>query len=181
MPTTPTLFVDGERHAGRPDAAVLERAREPGRVERAYTGPDGPIRRSRAPSRRTPSSIERLRTDATGEALRALYRPYGGELYGFALNALGERGAAEEIVQEVFPRAWRHAERYDPTRAGVRTWLYQIARHAIIDARRRAAVRPGCRCTSPADEPRRAARSSRRCSAGRSPRRSSGSAPSTAR
>ena len=46
-------------------------------------------------------------------------------------------------MQEVFTRAWRHAERYDPERASVRTWLYQIARHAIIDARRRAAVRPG--------------------------------------
>ena len=87
--------------------------------------------------------IERLRTDATGEALRELYRAYSGELFGFSYNALGERGAAEELVQEVFTRAWRHAERYDPDRASVRTWLYQIARHAIIDARRRASVRPG--------------------------------------
>jgi RNA polymerase sigma-70 factor (ECF subfamily) len=86
--------------------------------------------------------IERLRTDDTGEALRALYRAYAGELLGFALKGLGERGAAEELVQEVFTRAWRHAEAYDPARASVRTWLYQIARHAIIDARRRAAVRP---------------------------------------
>jgi RNA polymerase sigma-70 factor (ECF subfamily) len=87
--------------------------------------------------------VERLRSDETGEAMRALYRLYGGELYGFTLNALGDRGAAEEIVQEVFLRAWRHAGRYDRERAAVRTWLYQIARNAIIDARRRAAVRPG--------------------------------------
>jgi RNA polymerase sigma-70 factor, ECF subfamily len=87
--------------------------------------------------------VDRLHSDETGEAMRSLYRHYGGELYGFALNALGDRGAAEEIVQEVFLRAWRHADSYDPTRAAVRTWLYQITRHAIIDARRRAAVRPG--------------------------------------
>jgi RNA polymerase sigma-70 factor, ECF subfamily len=86
--------------------------------------------------------IERLSTDDSGDALRALYRTYSGELFGFAVNALGERGAAEDLVQEVFTRAWRHAERYDPARASVRTWLYQIARHAIIDARRRASVRP---------------------------------------
>jgi RNA polymerase sigma-70 factor, ECF subfamily len=86
--------------------------------------------------------MERLRDDATGDALRALYRTYAGELLGFALNALGERGAAEEIVQEVFTRAWRHADRYDPGRGSVRTWLYQIARHAIIDTRRRASARP---------------------------------------
>ena len=94
--------------------------------------------------------MERLREDATGEALRALYRTYGGELLGFALNSLGERGAAEEIVQEVFTRAWRHAERYDPARGSVRTWLYQIARHAIIDVRRRASARPSL---APGGEP----------------------------
>jgi len=86
--------------------------------------------------------MERLRDDATGDALRDLYRTYAGELLGFALNALGERGAAEEIVQEVFTRAWRHADRYDSGRGSVRTWLYQIARHAIIDMRRRASARP---------------------------------------
>src|SRR3954465_471947 len=94
--------------------------------------------------------IARISSDATGEALRALYRSYAGELYGFALNALGDRGTAEEVVQEVFTRAWRHAEAYDPTRGSVRTWLYQIARHAIIDMRRRAAVRPA----PPLHEPR---------------------------
>src|SRR3954471_19988957 len=86
--------------------------------------------------------IQRMRADETGEATRSLYRAYSGELFGFALNALGERGAAEEVVQEVFTRAWRHAGSYDPGRGSVRTWLYQIARHAIIDARRRASVRP---------------------------------------
>ena len=143
--------------AGRPDHAdpVPRRraARRPARrgacsrgsrtwpPERAYTGP------MPAPPSRPPAEdavlVERLRGDETGEAMRALYRLYGGELYGFTLNALGDRGAAEEIVQEVFLRAWRHAGRYDPERAGVRTWLYQIARNAIIDSRRRAAVRPG--------------------------------------
>lgn len=96
--------------------------------------------------------IERLRTDETGEALRQLYRAYAGELYGFALNALGERGAAEDIVQEVFTRAWRHAATFDPTRGSARTWLYQIARHAIIDARRRAAVRPRLALREPAED-----------------------------
>ena len=82
-------------------------------------------------------------------------------------------------MQEVFTRAWRHAERYDPERASVRTWLYQIARHAIIDARRRAAVRPGLALHEPGAEARSrwARSSSRRCSAGRSRWRSSASRP----
>ena len=126
--------------------------------------------------------LARISSDATGEALRALYRAYAGELYGFALNALGDRGTAEEVVQEVFTRAWRHAEAYDPTRGSVRTWLYQIARHAIIDTRRRAAVRPRWLCTSRArSKTPRGSRSNARCWAGRSPARSRSSRPNTAR
>jgi RNA polymerase sigma-70 factor (ECF subfamily) len=86
--------------------------------------------------------MERLRSDSTGEALRALYRTYAGELLGFALNSLGDRETAEEIVQETFTRAWRRADTYDAARGSVRTWLYQITRHAIIDARRHASARP---------------------------------------
>ena len=62
--------------------------------------------------------VDRLATDETGEAMRELYRLYGGELFGFALNALGDRGAAEEIVQEVFLRAWRHAGALRPAEGG---------------------------------------------------------------
>src|SRR4051812_4515641 len=96
--------------------------------------------------------MERIRSDATGDALRALYRAYAGELLGFALGALDDRQSAEEIVQETFTRAWRHAERYDPERGSVRTWLYQIARNAIIDARRRSAVRPALTSREPDPE-----------------------------
>src|SRR5918995_2177768 len=87
--------------------------------------------------------VERLPGDDSGDELRELYRRYSGELFGFACNALGDRELAEEVVQDVFARAWRHAEGYDPHRASVRTWLYSIARNRVVDARRRAAVRPG--------------------------------------
>ena len=86
--------------------------------------------------------VERLRSDEPGEAMRELFRLYGGELYGFTLHVLGDRAAAEVLVEEVFLRAWRHAARYDPERSAVRAWLYEIARDAIVDARRRAAPRP---------------------------------------
>ena len=76
-------------------------------------------------------------------AFEALYLAHHDALWRFAYAQVRSAAVAEELVQEVFTRAWRHAERYDPERASVRTWLYQIARHAIIDARRRAAVRPG--------------------------------------
>jgi RNA polymerase sigma-70 factor (ECF subfamily) len=87
--------------------------------------------------------VERLPRDDGGDELRELYRRYSGELFGFACNALSDRDLAEEVVQDVFARAWRHAGDYDPRRASVRTWLYSIARNRVVDARRRAAVRPG--------------------------------------
>jgi len=87
--------------------------------------------------------VERLPLDNSGDELRELYRRYSGELYGFALNALTDRELAEEVVQDVFARAWRRAADYDPRRGSVRTWLYAITRNRIVDARRRGAVRPG--------------------------------------
>lgn len=90
--------------------------------------------------------------------LRALYRAYGGELYGYAYRRLGDRGLAEELVQDVFTRVWRHAEDYDPGRATVRTWLYGIARNATIDLERRRRIRPhiaahAAMAEEPDDEP----------------------------
>jgi RNA polymerase sigma-70 factor (ECF subfamily) len=82
--------------------------------------------------------------------MRTLYRTYGPELYGFAVNALGDRQHAEEVVQDVFTRVWRHADSFDPSRASFRTWIYGIARNAIIDHKRRSAVRPAV-VTAPED------------------------------
>ena len=87
--------------------------------------------------------LKDLRTSRGEETMRSLYRTYGGELYGFALNCLGDRGLAEEVVQDVFTSVWRHAESYDPNRATFRTWIYGITRNAIIDLERRRSVRPG--------------------------------------
>lgn len=73
---------------------------------------------------------------ASGFDLIDAYDAHGGQLFGFALNALRDRGAAEDCVQETFLRAWRSRERFDPHRGGVRTWLFAIARNVIADALR---------------------------------------------
>lgn len=93
-----------------------------------------------------------LRSDRGEEAARALYRTYAGELYGFALNRLGDRGQAEEVVQDVFMRVWRHAADYDAARGSVRTWLYGIARNAIVDLERHRSRRPPLAAREPDGE-----------------------------
>ncbi len=85
-------------------------------------------------------------------AVRALYALHGDALYGFAVRRLGDRGLAEELVQDVFTRVWRHAGDFDPERASFRTWLYQIARNAAVDLERRRMVRPSLGPESAAEE-----------------------------
>jgi RNA polymerase sigma-70 factor (ECF subfamily) len=78
----------------------------------------------------------------TGEAgVRQAYAAHGGELYGFALRSLGDRGLAEEAVQETFVRAWRAGSRYDPQLGSLRTWLFAILRNVVIDLGRARSAR----------------------------------------
>lgn len=75
-------------------------------------------------------------------AIAADYDAHGMELFGVALHALGDRGLAEEVVQETFVRAWRAHDRFDAERASRRTWLFAILRNLVIDAARSRSRRP---------------------------------------
>jgi RNA polymerase sigma-70 factor, ECF subfamily len=74
--------------------------------------------------------------------MRQAYAAHADELYGFALRSLGDRGLAEEAVQETFIRAWRAAARFDPDLGSLRTWLFAIMRNIVIDLSRARAARP---------------------------------------
>lgn len=84
----------------------------------------------------------RRRTGGGELDVRAAYAAHGAELYRFALRQLGDGGVAQDVVQEVFLRAWRAADAYDPRLASLRTWLFAIARNVVVDEARRSAVRP---------------------------------------
>src|SRR3954468_7844147 len=75
--------------------------------------------------------------------VREAYAAHASELYGFAVRSLGDRGLAEEAVQETFLRAWRAGERFDPQIGSPRTWLFAILRNVVIDLGRARAARPG--------------------------------------
>lgn len=64
------------------------------------------------------------------------YDAHAGELFGFAINALRDRSAAEECVQDAFVRAWRARAGYEPSRSSVRTWLFAIIRNLVRDRHR---------------------------------------------
>ncbi|MDH6130772.1 RNA polymerase sigma-70 factor (TIGR02960 family) [Kitasatospora sp. MAA4] len=75
-------------------------------------------------------------------AVEAGLEPLRGPLTGYCYRLLGAVGEAEDAVQETMLRAYRHLDRYDPSRAGLSTWVHTIATNVCLDllrgARRRA-------------------------------------------
>ena len=71
--------------------------------------------------------------DGDRGAFEVLYRRYSRPVFGLALRRLGDRGRAEDAVQETFASIWRAARSYRPERGPGAPWLYAVARNAITD------------------------------------------------
>lgn len=72
-----------------------------------------------------------------GSACRAWYEAHGREVYGYLRFRLQSADEAEDLTADVFLRAVRAEHRFDPARASARTWLFRIARNALLDHLRR--------------------------------------------
>lgn len=77
----------------------------------------------------------------TEQALETLYQRHAGQLFAIALNLTRDNQVAEEVIQDVFVRVWRLADRYDPSRGGVFTWLLVMTRNRCIDHLRTKGMR----------------------------------------
>ncbi|HEX2129475.1 MAG TPA: sigma-70 family RNA polymerase sigma factor [Solirubrobacterales bacterium] len=77
-----------------------------------------------------------------GRAATAFVRRFQGRVYGLARSMVGDGAVAEELAQEAFARAWRHAAAYDPRRGRVVTWLLSITRNLAIDHLRAKRTEP---------------------------------------
>jgi RNA polymerase sigma-70 factor (ECF subfamily) len=69
-------------------------------------------------------------------AFEILYRRYSRPVFALALRRLGDRGRAEDAVQETFASIWRSAGSYRQERGPGAPWLYAVARNAIVDRSR---------------------------------------------
>ena len=74
-------------------------------------------------------------------AVGELYDRFGPLVYRMAYQSMPTRPEAEDAVQEVFVRLWRTAERFDPTRAALVTWVMLITRRHLVDKLRRTRAR----------------------------------------
>ncbi|MGN6667746.1 MAG: sigma-70 family RNA polymerase sigma factor [Trinickia sp.] len=66
-------------------------------------------------------------------AFTELYRLTSSKVFGVCLRMLRDRGAAEDMLQEVYVAVWRRAQTFDPSRASAITWLVTLARNRTID------------------------------------------------
>jgi len=85
------------------------------------------------------------------DAFGVLVAPYLRELHAHCYRMLGSVHDAEDVLQEVLMRAWRHLGAFDG-RGSVRGWLYRIATNRCLTARSRAAASPAP-ALSPAPPP----------------------------
>jgi RNA polymerase sigma-70 factor (ECF subfamily) len=70
------------------------------------------------------------------KAARAFVSRFQHTVFGVALTVVGDPGLAEDVAQQAFEHAWRHAELYDLRRGSVRAWLCAIAHNLAVDAAR---------------------------------------------
>jgi RNA polymerase sigma-70 factor, ECF subfamily len=84
--------------------------------------------------------VMQLVGDGDPRAFELLYDRHGGAAFSLAYRMVGNRGTAEDIVQEGFLSIWRSRMRYDSSRGSVRTWVLGIVHNRTIDALRRGAA-----------------------------------------
>lgn len=71
-------------------------------------------------------------------AFEEVYDRYSPLIFGLLVRMTRDRAQAEEILGEVFWRAWRDAGAYDPRRGSPEAWLIVMARSRALDAMRSA-------------------------------------------
>ena len=123
-------------------------------VSHAYAATLAPARPRRGDARGSARNLRVIAPDAEDRrlaqafrgrhdgSLEAVYARHAPTVLGFLVRAVRDRASAEDVLQEVFTDAWRRADRFDPDRASLSTWLLVIARSRAVDHLRRRVPEP---------------------------------------
>jgi RNA polymerase sigma-70 factor (ECF subfamily) len=77
------------------------------------------------------SLVEQARVDA--HAFGALYDRYCDRIYRYVFRRLRNHEVAEDVTADIFLKALRAIDTYQPAVAPFSTWLYRIAANAVVD------------------------------------------------
>ncbi|RIA10159.1 RNA polymerase sigma-70 factor (ECF subfamily) [Flavobacteriaceae bacterium MAR_2010_72] len=75
------------------------------------------------------------------KAFEALYNMYSASMQGVIYNIVRDQDIAEEVMQDVFIKAWNNSASYAPEKGRFFTWILNIARNAAIDKTRSKAFK----------------------------------------
>lgn len=90
--------------------------------------------------RRTDEQVLTALAQRDLSALEEFYDRYSKVAYSLAYRIVGDRGTAEDVVQDAFLSVWRQAATYRRDRGAPRTWLLSIVHHRSIDRLRSSAA-----------------------------------------
>ena len=65
--------------------------------------------------------------------MESVYQEYSGKVMGYIQARVQHRADAEDLCAEVFEKAWRRFDSFDPEKASVSTWIFTITRNTVID------------------------------------------------
>lgn len=71
------------------------------------------------------------------EAFETLFRHFAPRVKAYMARMGGDGQLAEELMQETMIAVWNKADRFDPAKGAVSTWIFTIARNLRIDGFRR--------------------------------------------
>src|SRR5579872_6366325 len=83
------------------------------------------------------ATLVRQVVDGSEPALASLYDSYCSLLYSVALRITGDRGSAEEVVQDTFFQLWQNAALFDSSRGSLIGWLLALTRNRAISRLRK--------------------------------------------
>jgi len=71
--------------------------------------------------------------DKDEKAFESLYNMYSESMHGVIYNIVRDDTIAQDVMQEVFIKAWHNADSYSSKKGRFFTWLINISRNAAID------------------------------------------------
>ncbi len=94
---------------------------------------DAPISQKAKDDRQTLCDALANVSSGSEQGLKEVYARTSAKLFGICLRILGDKGEAEDALQDVYIKVWHRAGRFDPARSSPVTWLAVLARNSAID------------------------------------------------